>query len=75
MNSLKKLRDRFLTKWIACGIVSDKKSVQYGLYFSYPIFILTVVSGILLENPFILLFAAFLSFLAIKLPIHPFDYI
>jgi len=74
-NSLRKLRDRLFTRWVACRIISDKKSVQYGIYFSYPIYILIVVAGILLGNPYILLIAALIAFLGIKLPMHPFDYV
>lgn len=72
---LGKLKDQLFTRWVVCRIVSDKKSVQYGIYFSYPIYILIVVAGILLENPYILLIAALIAFLGIKLPMHPFDYI
>lgn len=74
-NSLRKLRDRLFTRWVACRTISDKKSVQYGIYFSYPIYILIVVAGILLGNPYILLIAALIAFLGIKLPMHPFDYV
>lgn len=70
-----KLKDRFFTRWVACRTVSDKKSVQYGVRFSYPIYILIVSTGILLENTYILLIAALIAFGSIKLPIHPLDYI
>lgn len=70
-----KLRDLLFTKWVVCSIISDKKSVQYGIKFSYPTYILIVVAGILSGNPYILLTAALIAFLAIKLPLHPFDYI
>lgn len=74
-NTLKKLQDGLVTRWISCGIVSDKKSVQYGIYFSYPIYILIVFAGILLENQFIILVDLLIAFLGIKLPLHPFDYV
>lgn len=70
-----KLRDSLFRRWLVCGIISDKKSVQYGLYFSYPIYILFVVSGILLRNPFVILIAALVAFLGIKLAMHPLDYV
>lgn len=70
-----KLRERLLSKWIACSLISDKKSVQFGIRFSYPLYIIMVLAGILLKNPFILLMSALIAILAIKLPLHPFDYI
>lgn len=70
-----KLRNQFFSKWIACSIISDKKSVGYGIRFSYPVYILIVVIGILLRNPYILSVAAVIAFLGIKLPLHPFDYV
>ncbi len=74
-NLLGKLRNRLFARWIVCRLVPDKKSVQYGIYFSYPVYLLMVLSGILLQNPFVLLLTALIAFFAIKLPIHPFDYI
>lgn len=74
-NVLGKLRDLLFAKWVVCSITSDKKSVQYGIQFSYPTYILIVLAGILLGNPYILLIAALIAFLGIKLPMHPFDYI
>ena len=74
-NLLGKIKDRFFSKWLVCSIISDKKSVQYGIRFSYPIYISIVFIAILLENPLILLIAALIAFLGIKLPLHPFDYI
>lgn len=71
---LEKLRDRLFAKWVVCSVISDKKSVQYGIKFSYPIYILIVIVGIYLGNVFILLVAALIAFLAIKLPLHPLDY-
>lgn len=70
-----KLYKRLMGRWIVCGVVPDKKSVQYGIYFSYPLYILLVTAGILLNNPYILLVAALIAFFGIKLPMHPFDYI
>jgi hypothetical protein len=74
-NLFEKLRDRLFRRWIACRIISDKKSVQYGCYFSYPIYILIVFVGILWVNPLVLSIAAVIAFLAINLPMHPLDYI
>lgn len=74
-NVLGKLRDLLFAKWVVCSIIPDKKSVQYGIQFSYPAYILIVLAGILLGNPYILLIAALIAFLGIKLPMHPFDYI
>jgi hypothetical protein len=74
-NLLGKLKDRLFARWVACRIVSDRKSVQYGIRFSYPIYILIVLAGILLKNPYVLVITALIAFFAIKLPMHPFDYI
>lgn len=70
-----KLRDSLIRRWVVCSLISDKKSARYGAYFSYPIFILIVTSGILLRNQYILSISAFIAFLGIKLPMHPFDYL
>lgn len=72
---LQKLQNKLLTKWIACRLISDKQSVQYGSYFSYPVYLALVVTGVLLKNPYLLAVAAVIAFLGIKLPLHPFDYI
>ncbi len=74
-NIFGKFKDSLFGRWVVCGIISDKKSVKYGLYFSYPVYILLVLAGVLLKNLFILLIAALIAFLAIKLPLHPFDYV
>lgn len=72
---LNKLKGQFFSKWVACSLISDKQSIKYGVRFSYPIYILIVVVGVLLKNPYVLLVAALIAFAAIKLPLHPFDYI
>lgn len=72
---LKKITDRLFTRWVACRLVSDNQSVQYGIYFSYPLYIIIVFVGTLFANSFILLIAALIAFFGIKLPMHPFDYI
>lgn len=74
-NMWMKLQNRLQEQWIACRLVSDRKSVQYGIRFSYPLFITIVLIGIFLENPFILFVAAFIAFIGMKLPLHPFDYV
>jgi hypothetical protein len=70
-----KLQNRLQEQWIACRLVSGRKSVQYGVRFSYPLFISIVLIGIFLKSPFILLVAAFIAFLGMTLPLHPFDYV
>lgn len=75
VNIFEKLKTQFFSKWVACRLIPDKKSVQYGIYFSYPFYILIVIVGILLQNVFILGGAALIALLAIKLPLHPFDYV
>lgn len=74
-NLLEKLKVQLFAKWVACSLISDKRSVQYGIRFSYPIYILIVFAGISLESRFILLLAALIAFLAIKFPLHPLDYV
>jgi len=74
-NLLVKLRDRLLTRWVSCKVISDKKSVLYGVHFSYPAYLLVVILGIILINPYILSIAALIAFFAIKLPMHPLDYV
>lgn len=61
--------------WFACRVTSDRKSVQYGIRFSYPLYITIVALGIYLVNPFILSATALLAFLGVILPMHPFDYL
>lgn len=59
----------------ACKITSGKKSAQYGMRFSYPLYISLVALGIFLVNPYILSFAAIIALLGVILPMHPFDYV
>lgn len=75
VNLLGKLKERFFAKWVVCKLISDKQSVRYGIRFSYPIYILVVIVGVLSVNPFILSVAAVIAFLGIKLPLHPLDYV
>jgi len=56
-------------------LISDRKSVQYGIRFSYPIYISIVLLGVFLENPYILFVAALIALLGMKLPMHPLDYV
>lgn len=74
-NLIEKTKSLLFSKWIACSIISDKKSVQYGIKFSYPVYILIVIAGVSLEDRLILFIAALIAILAIKLPLHPFDYL
>jgi hypothetical protein len=74
-NLVGKLKDQFLAKWVVCKLISDKQSVRYGIRLSYPIYILIVIVGVMLVNPYILSTAALIAFLGIKLPLHPFDYV
>lgn len=70
-----KFRENVFRRWVVCKLISDKQSVKYGIYFSYPIYILIVVTGVLLMSPYILFIAVVIAFLGIKLPMHPFDYV
>lgn len=69
------MRSRLNAQWIACKLISDRKSVQYGIRFSYPIYISIVLLGVFLENPYILFVAALIALLGMKLPMHPLDYV
>lgn len=71
----KALKDRLVAQWLACRITSGRKSAQYGLRLSYPLYIGLVVLGIVLTNSYILTFTAFISLLGAFLPMHPFDYV
>lgn len=61
--------------WFACKVTSGRKSAQYGIRFSYPLYISLVTLGIFLVNPYILSIAALIAFFGVILPMHPFDYI
>lgn len=64
-----------MAKWFVCRITSGRKSAQYGIRFSYPLYICIVTLGIFFENPYVLSITALIAFLGIILPMHPFDYI
>lgn len=72
---MKSVKNNLITKWFACRVTSGRKSAKYGMRFSYPLFILLVALGIYLVNPFLLSITAFIAFLGVILPMHPFDYI
>lgn len=75
MGIFKALKDQLFSKWLVCKLISDKESMQYGIYFSYPIYLLIVLAGVFLQNPYILSIAALIALLGIKLPLHPLDYV
>ncbi len=70
-----KLRSRLKSQWIVCRVISGRKSVQYGIRFSYPIYMSIVFIGVLSENPYILLVAALIALFGMIVPMHPFDYV
>lgn len=72
---LKIARNRLMAKWFVCRVTSGRKSAQYGIRFSYPLYISIVVLGIFLVNPYILSITALIAFFGVILPMHPFDYI
>ncbi len=72
---LKIARDQLLAKWFACRVTSGRKSAQYGLRFSYPLYISIVALGILLVSPYMLSITALIAFFGVILPMHPFDYL
>lgn len=64
-----------MAKWFVCKVTSGRKSAQYGIRFSYPLYIAIVAFGIYSVNPFILAITALIAFFGSILPMHPFDYI
>ena len=64
-----------MAKWFVCRVTSGRKSAQYGIRFSYPLYVSLVALGIFLANPYILAITALIAFFGIILPMHPFDYI
>ena len=61
--------------WFTCRVTSSRKSAQYGIRFSYPLYITLVALGTFLVNPYILSVTTVIAFLGLVLPMHPFDYI
>jgi len=72
---MKKAKNRLMEKWFVCRVTSGRKSAQYGIRFSYPLFILLVVLGIFSVNPYVLSLMALIAFFGVVLPMHPFDYL
>jgi hypothetical protein len=64
-----------MAQWFVCRVTSGKKSAQYGIRFSYPLYILLVSVGVFLINPYILSIGAVIAFFGVILPMHPFDYL
>jgi len=75
MEKMKTIKNRLMSKWFVCRVTSGRKSAQYGIRFSYPVYILLVVLGVIFVNPYILSITALIALLGIILPMHPFDYI
>lgn len=64
-----------MAQWFVCRVTSGRKSAQYGIRFSYPLYISIVALGIFLVNPYILSITALIAFIGTILPMHPFDYL
>ena len=64
-----------MTRWFVCRVTSGRKSAQYGIPFSYPLYISFISVSILLENPYMLSVTALIALLGVILPMHPFDYV
>ncbi|KXK27353.1 MAG: hypothetical protein TR69_WS6001000229 [candidate division WS6 bacterium OLB20] len=62
-------------QWVVCKTISDRRSVLYGIRFSYPLYIVIVFLGTATENPVILLIAALIALGGRLLPLHPLDYV
>jgi len=75
MEKMKIIKNRLMSKWFVCRVTSGRKSAQYGIRFSYPVYILLVVLGVIFVNPYILSITALIALLGIILPMHPFDYL
>ncbi len=72
---LKITLNRLIAQWFTCRVLSSRKSAQYGIRFSYPVYISIVCLGIFLVNPYIVSIAALIAFFGVVLPMHPFDYL
>lgn len=75
MSGFAKIQNRLMAQWFVCRVTSGRKSAEYGLRFSYPLYISLVALGIFLVNPYVLSITALIAFFGIILPMHPFDYI
>jgi len=75
MEKMKIIKNLLRSKWFVCRVTSGRKSAQYGIRFSYPVYISIVVLGVIFVNPYILSIAALIAFFGVILPMHPFDYI
>ncbi len=75
MKIQKEAKNRLMARWFVCRVTSGRRSAQYGIRFSYPLYILLVALGVLLVNPYILSVNALIALLGAILPMHPFDYI
>lgn len=73
--AMKTTRNQLMARWFVCRITSGRKSAQYGIRFSYPLFISIVAFGIFFENPYILSIDALIALFGFVLPMHPFDYV
>jgi hypothetical protein len=74
-NLWNKFKSQLNAQWIACRLISDRKSVQYGIRFSYPIYLSIVFLGVFSENIYLVSIASIIALLGSKLPMHPFDYV
>ena len=74
-NIWKSIGNQLRAQWDICKTISGRRSAQYGIRFSYPVYIFLVTFGIFTQNPYLLAFMAVLAILATVLPMHPFDFV
>lgn len=75
MSILSKARSQLMANWFVCRVTSGKRSAQYGIRFSYPVYISMVAVGVFFANQYLLCITAVIAFLGVVLPLHPFDYL
>ncbi|HRI05799.1 MAG TPA: hypothetical protein PLV59_02535 [Candidatus Dojkabacteria bacterium] len=72
---MQNILNKLLGRWFACRVTSGRQSALYGMRFSYPLYILIVVIGVLTTNVYIIIVTSIIALMGVLLPMHPFDYI
>ena len=72
---MQNILNKLLGRWFACRVTSGRKSALYGMRFSYPLYMLLVVIGVLTTNIYIITITSIIALMGVLLPMHPFDYI
>lgn len=75
MKHIVRLKNQRVARLYACRLISPRNSIIYGLYFSTPLSIALVSTGVLLGNLYLLVGMVLVTIGAIVLSMHPFDYV